>query len=62
MFKLIEGNASFPNTVFITAYDKKQINNVISDKYADELSLFSDKFLIMSLFYQSDLIILFIYI
>ena len=44
VFKLIEGNASFPNTVFITAYDKKQINNVISDKYADELSLFSDKF------------------
>ena len=44
VFKLIEGNASFPNSVFITAYDKKQINNVISDKYADELSLFSDKF------------------
>lgn len=44
VFKLIDGNASFSNIIFITAYDKKHINHIIGEAYSNEESLFSDKF------------------
>lgn len=44
VLKLIDGNASFNNMIFITAYDKKHINKIIGDKYYNEGSFFSDKF------------------
>lgn len=44
VFKLIDGNASFPNVIFLTAYDKKHVAKMISEKYQNEDSLFSDKF------------------
>jgi len=44
IFKLIDGNASFSNMIFITAYDKKQINNLIKEEYHSKGSFFSDKF------------------
>jgi hypothetical protein len=44
VFKLIDGNASFTNLIFITAYDKKHINDVIGKTYFNENTLFSDKF------------------
>lgn len=44
VFKLIDGNASFSNIIFVTAYDKKHINNIIGETYSNEESLFSDKF------------------
>ena len=44
IFKLIDGNASFPNVIFLTAYDKKHVAKMISEKYQNEESPFSDKF------------------
>lgn len=44
VFKLIDGNASFTNLIFITAYDKKHINEIIGKTYSNENTLFSDKF------------------
>lgn len=44
VFKLIDGNASFSNIIFITAYDKKHINDIIGKTYSNEETLFSDKF------------------
>lgn len=44
IFKLIDGNASFTNLIFITAYDKKHINEIIGNTYSNENTLFSDKF------------------
>ena len=43
-FKLIHGNASFTNFIFITAYDKKHINKIIGETYSNEEAFFSDKF------------------
>jgi hypothetical protein len=45
VFKLIDGNASFTNLIFITAYDKKYINEIIEKIYSNEESFFSDKFI-----------------
>lgn len=44
VFKLIDGNASFPNLIFLTAYDKKHISAMIDEVYGNEATLFSDKF------------------
>lgn len=44
VFKLIDGNASFSNIIFITAYDKTHINDIIGKTYSNEETLFSDKF------------------
>lgn len=44
VFKLIDGNASFTNLIFITAYDKKHINEIVGKTYSNEHTLFSDKF------------------
>lgn len=49
IFKLIDGNASFTNLIFITAYDKKRINDIIGKTYSDENGLFSDKFFTMEI-------------
>ena len=44
VFKLIDDNASFPNLIFLTAYDKKYISTMINKTYCNEITLFSDKF------------------
>ena len=44
VFKLIDDNASFPNLIFLTAYDKKHISTIINETYLNEATLFSDKF------------------
>ena len=44
VFKLIDGNASFTNLIFITAYDKKHINKIVGKTYSNENTFFSDKF------------------
>lgn len=44
IFKLLDGNASFSNIIFITAYDKHHINTLIGNTYSNERSSFSDKF------------------
>ena len=44
VFKLIVDNASFPNLIFLTAYDKKHISTIINETYRNEATLFSDKF------------------
>lgn len=44
VFKLIDGNASFSNFIFITAYDKKHINGIIEKTYLNNNSNFPDKF------------------
>lgn len=44
VLKIIDGNASFSNTIFITAYDKSQINKIIDEKYKSENCFFTDKF------------------
>lgn len=44
VFKLIDGNAAFPNLVFLTAYDKAYIVKTIGSNLEDGASLFSDKF------------------
>lgn len=44
VFKLIDDNASFPNLIFLTAYDKKYISTIINKTYCNKTTLFSDKF------------------
>lgn len=44
IFKLIDGNASINNIIFITAYDKVHINKVIGKSLRNENAYFSDKF------------------
>lgn len=49
VFKLIDGNASFKNIIFITAYDKVYVNNILQKEFdfADENlknKHFTDKF------------------
>lgn len=44
VFKLIDGNASFTNLIFVTAYDKMHINGIIDKAYSNEYTFFSDKF------------------
>lgn len=44
VFKLIDGNASLNNMIFISAYDKQHINKILEEKYQHESSKFSDKF------------------
>ena len=44
IFKLIDGNASINNIIFITAYDKVHINKVIGESLKNENTYFSDKF------------------
>ena len=44
IFKLIDNNASFSNTVFVTAFDKDSVNNVIKKSIGLETENFSDKF------------------
>lgn len=47
IFKLLDTSASFPNTIYITAYDKNYLRNLFhnenSDSYKDTI-VFSDKF------------------
>lgn len=44
IFKLIDGNASFTNIIFISAYDKDYINQIIDNPSAKQQASFSDKF------------------
>ncbi|KAA6332487.1 hypothetical protein EZS27_019012 [termite gut metagenome] len=46
VFKLINENASFSNLIFITAYDKEYMNEIINKKYSNGDKAFSDKFFI----------------
>lgn len=50
VFKIIDGTASFSNTVFITAFDKEHINKIIDEKYTNEETFFSDKFFNVEIF------------
>lgn len=50
VFKIIDGTASFSNTVFLTAFDKEHVNKIIDEKYTNEDSLFSDKFFNVEVF------------
>jgi hypothetical protein len=44
IFKLLDGNASFSNMIFITAYNKVLTNKIIADNYNNEGAFFSEKF------------------
>lgn len=44
IFKLIDGNASFTNIIFISAYDKDYINQILDNQSARQQASFSDKF------------------
>ncbi|WP_454890818.1 KAP family P-loop NTPase fold protein [Alloprevotella tannerae] len=44
VLKLIDGNAAFTNLIFLTAYDKEQINRVLGDTYKTPDACFIDKF------------------
>lgn len=45
VLKLVNKNASFPNTIFITAYDKKYVNNVLQSYLnVNHGSFYSDKY------------------
>lgn len=44
VFKLIDGNASFTNLIFITAYDKILINKILQKKYSKGETCYSEKF------------------
>lgn len=44
IFKLIDGNASFNNVVFLTAYDKKHVQQVLNVCYSQEGDRYADKF------------------
>lgn len=45
VLKLIDGNASFSNMIFITAYDKKHLNSLLDCIYTEDTTMpFSDKF------------------
>lgn len=44
VFKLIDGNASFINLIFITAYDKILINKTLKKAYLNSETCYSEKF------------------
>lgn len=44
VLKLIDGNAAFTNLIFLTAYDKEQVNRVLGDTYKTQDACFIDKF------------------
>ena len=44
VLKLIDGNAAFTNLIFLTAYDKEQVNRVLGDTYQTPDACFIDKF------------------
>lgn len=44
VLKIIDGNAAFANTIFVTSYDKSQVNRIIDEKYKSENNVFTDKF------------------
>lgn len=44
VLKLIDGNAAFTNLIFLTAYDKEQVNRVLGDTYQTPNACFVDKF------------------
>ena len=44
VLKLIDGNAAFANLIFLTAYDKEQVNRVLGDTYQTPDACFVDKF------------------
>ena len=44
VLKLIDGNAAFTNLVFITAYDKEQVNRALGESYNSKDACFVDKF------------------
>lgn len=44
VLKLIDGNASFTNLVFLTAFDKEQVNKLLGGSYKANDSSFVDKF------------------
>lgn len=44
VLKIIDGNACFPNVIYISSYDKEQVNRIIDDKYKNKHCFFSDKF------------------
>jgi P-loop domain protein, KAP family len=44
VLKLIDSNAAFTNLVFLTAYDKQQVNKSLGDTFKTEEACFVDKF------------------
>lgn len=44
VLKLIDNNAAFPNLIFLTAYDKTQVNKYFGDDYQTPDACFVDKF------------------
>lgn len=44
VLKLIDSNAAFTNLVFLTAYDKEQVNKSLGDSYITKDACFVDKF------------------
>lgn len=44
VLKLIDGNAAFDNVVFLTAYDKEQVNKILGAEYQTKDACFVDKF------------------
>ena len=44
VLKLIDNNAAFSNLVFLTAYDKEQVNKIFGDTYKTPDACFVDKF------------------
>lgn len=42
--KLIDSNAAFKNLIFLTAYDKKQVNKSLGESYKTDDACFVDKF------------------
>ncbi len=44
VLKLIDSNAAFTNLIFLTAYDKEQVNRMLGDDYKTKDACFVDKF------------------
>ena len=44
VLKLIDGNAAFTNLIFLTAYDKEQVNRILGETYKTSDACFVDKF------------------
>lgn len=44
VLKLIDSNAAFTNLIFLTAYDKEQVNKMLGDDYKTKDACFVDKF------------------
>lgn len=44
VLKLIDSNAAFKNLIFLTAYDKKQVNKSLGESYKTDDACFVDKF------------------